>query len=103
MRAFLDVKAIGATSLEELAKILRPYMLRRLKTDVERTLPPKTEMIIDVALTSVQKQYYRYGHGVGSVWSSGTDGVVRCVMSELLWRITCPSWIKVPRRPSTAS
>eukprot|EP01029_Cantina_marsupialis_P031516 TRINITY_DN912_c1_g1_i2.p1 TRINITY_DN912_c1_g1~~TRINITY_DN912_c1_g1_i2.p1 ORF type:complete len:1876 (-),score=622.51 TRINITY_DN912_c1_g1_i2:229-5856(-) len=38
---------------------LKPYMLRRVKEDVERSIPPKEETIIDVELTNVQKQYYR--------------------------------------------
>lgn len=45
--------------LEELHSLLRPYILRRLKEDVEKTLPPKEETIIEVELTVLQKQYYR--------------------------------------------
>jgi SNF2 family DNA or RNA helicase len=39
--------------------VLKPYLLRRVKEDVEKSLPPKEETIIEVALTSVQKQFYR--------------------------------------------
>lgn len=35
------------------------YMLRRVKDDVARDLPEKSETVIDVELTSTQKQYYR--------------------------------------------
>ena len=38
---------------------LRPYMLRRVKEDVEKSIPPKEETIIDVELTNLQKKYYR--------------------------------------------
>jgi len=31
-----------------------------MKEDVEKGLPPKEETLIDVELTGVQKQYYRY-------------------------------------------
>lgn len=34
-------------------------MLRRLKEDVEKTLAPKEETIIEVELTNSQKKYYR--------------------------------------------
>lgn len=34
-------------------------MLRRLKEDVERSLAPKEETIIEVELTNIQKKYYR--------------------------------------------
>eukprot|EP00937_MAST-01D_sp_MAST-1D-sp2_P003161 g3161.t1 len=38
---------------------LMPHLLRRVKEDVEKDLPPKQETIIDVELTTVQKTYYR--------------------------------------------
>ncbi|KGG52200.1 hypothetical protein DI09_1p500 [Mitosporidium daphniae] len=47
---------------EDVAKIqlmLRPLMLRRLKEDVEASIPLREETIIEVALSSVQKRYYR--------------------------------------------
>ena len=40
-------------------KTLQPFLLRRLKSDVEATLPPKHETIVEVELTAVQKKYYR--------------------------------------------
>ena len=36
-----------------------PYMLRRIKDDVATDIPSKEETVIDVELTSIQKQYYR--------------------------------------------
>eukprot|EP00981_Chlorochromonas_danica_P016009 scaffold15198_cov338-Ochromonas_danica.AAC.1 len=45
--------------LEELHQYIRPYLLRREKDLVEKTVPPKTEIIIEVELTVPQKQYYR--------------------------------------------
>jgi hypothetical protein len=35
------------------------YCLFRMKEDVEKSLPPKEETIIEVELTGLQKQYYR--------------------------------------------
>ncbi len=42
-----------------LQKELMPHLLRRVKEDVEKDLPPKKETLIDVELTTVQKKYYR--------------------------------------------
>jgi SNF2 family DNA or RNA helicase len=41
-------------------ELLKPYLLRRVKANVLKALPPKTETVIDVELTFVQKKYYRY-------------------------------------------
>lgn len=46
--------------LEELHSLIKPHILRRLKRDVEHSLPGKTEKIIRVDLTPLQKQLYRY-------------------------------------------
>jgi superfamily II DNA or RNA helicase len=48
-----------ATQLEKLHKKIKPYLLRREKELVEKTVPPKEEIIIEVELTVPQKQYYR--------------------------------------------
>ena len=45
--------------VDKLHETIRPYMLRRLKEDVEKSVPPKEEIIIEVELTTVQKKYYR--------------------------------------------
>jgi chromodomain-helicase-DNA-binding protein 7 len=34
--------------VERLNKVLKPYMLRRMKEDVEQSIPPLQETIIDV-------------------------------------------------------
>nr|XP_018669889.1 chromodomain-helicase-DNA-binding protein 7 isoform X2 [Ciona intestinalis] len=47
------------TQVEKLQELLKPMMLRRLKEDVEKSLAPKQETIIEVELTSIQKKYYR--------------------------------------------
>lgn len=48
-----------STQVADLHKLLKPYLLRRVKEDVEKSLPPKEETIIEVELTAVQKQWYR--------------------------------------------
>jgi len=47
------------TMIAQLHKILRPFMLRRLKVDVEKSLPPKTETILFANLAPTQKGVYR--------------------------------------------
>lgn len=45
--------------VESLQLRLGPHLLRRVKEDVAKDIPPKEETIIDVELTTIQKQYYR--------------------------------------------
>ncbi|CAN6467685.1 unnamed protein product [Victoria cruziana] len=45
--------------VQQLHKVLRPFLLRRLKSDVEKGLPPKKETILKVGMSQLQKQYYR--------------------------------------------
>lgn len=52
-----DIKS--KESVDKLHKSIRPYILRRLKEDVEKSVPPKEETLIEVELTVLQKQYYR--------------------------------------------
>jgi chromodomain-helicase-DNA-binding protein 4 len=42
-----------------LHKMLAPHLLRRLKKDVMKELPPKKELILRVDLSSKQKEYYK--------------------------------------------
>ncbi|KAF7981341.1 hypothetical protein HWV62_33785 [Athelia sp. TMB] len=45
--------------VEALHKILRPFLLRRVKADVEKSLLPKKEINIYVGLTEMQRKWYR--------------------------------------------
>ncbi|KAI5063399.1 hypothetical protein GOP47_0021946 [Adiantum capillus-veneris] len=42
-----------------LHKMLAPHLLRRVKKDVMKDLPPKKELILRVELSSLQKEYYK--------------------------------------------
>jgi len=44
----------------KLHKILEPFILRRVKKDVEKDLPAKVEQILRVDMSRLQKQYYKY-------------------------------------------
>ncbi|KAF4613338.1 hypothetical protein D9613_011056 [Agrocybe pediades] len=45
--------------VEALHKILRPFLLRRVKSDVEKSLLPKKEINIYVGLSEMQRKWYR--------------------------------------------
>lgn len=45
--------------ISQLHKILRPFMIRRLKSDVAKGLPPKTETLVMVGMSKMQKQLYK--------------------------------------------
>uniref|UniRef100_W4VRS9 Chromodomain-helicase-DNA-binding protein 1 n=1 Tax=Corethrella appendiculata TaxID=1370023 RepID=W4VRS9_9DIPT len=44
----------------KLHKELEPFILRRVKKDVEKSLPAKVEQILRVEMTSLQRQYYKW-------------------------------------------
>ena len=55
--AFGNLK--DAEQVKRLHDILKPFLLRRMKDDVDKTIAPKEETIIEVELTTIQKKYYR--------------------------------------------
>ncbi|CAB4031235.1 chromodomain-helicase-DNA-binding 4-like isoform X3, partial [Paramuricea clavata] len=46
--------------IKKLHEILGPHMLRRLKADVLKDMPSKSEFIVRVELSPLQKKYYKY-------------------------------------------
>ena len=42
-----------------LKNVLKPYVIRRVKEDVEKLIPKLSEIIVDVEMTSLQKQVYK--------------------------------------------
>ena len=56
--------------VDKLHAVLRPYLLRRMKVDVEKALPPREETLVEVELTRVQKQYYK------AIYEKNTDYLV---------------------------
>jgi len=45
--------------VQQLHKVLRPFLLRRLKAEVEKSLPPKKETILKIGMSDLQKQIYK--------------------------------------------
>ncbi|XP_044509205.1 protein CHROMATIN REMODELING 4-like isoform X2 [Mangifera indica] len=54
---FIDLTT--TQKVEELKKLVAPHMLRRLKKDAMQNIPPKTERMVPVELSSIQAEYYR--------------------------------------------
>jgi len=50
----------GVDGYSRLHKTIKPYMLRRLKKEVEKSLPAKVEQILRVDMSKLQKQYYKW-------------------------------------------
>lgn len=51
--------AVAPALVAELQARVRPFLLRRLKGDVDIVLPPKREVVLLAGLSSMQKKYYR--------------------------------------------
>ncbi|KAL1819241.1 hypothetical protein ACET3Z_014110 [Daucus carota] len=49
---------VSDQSFSAYRQVLRPSLLRRLKSDVEKGLPPKKETILKVGMSQMQKQYF---------------------------------------------
>ena len=54
-----DADKDGDLIVQQLHKVLRPFLLRRVKADVEKTLLPKREVNVYVPLTEMQRKWYR--------------------------------------------
>ena len=54
-----DIEERNAEIVQQLHRILKPFLLRRTKAEVERSLPPKKEIHIKVGLTELQKRLYK--------------------------------------------
>ena len=57
-----DIKHLpgpGTPAFEAFRKKAKPFLLRRLKGEVAKELPPKQELVLRVPLTDAQKQAYR--------------------------------------------
>jgi SWI/SNF-related matrix-associated actin-dependent regulator of chromatin subfamily A member 5 len=55
----IDDEEAKKNIIAQLHKILRPFMLRRLKADVAKGLPSKSEMILMVGMSKIQKKLYK--------------------------------------------
>ena len=73
--------------IRDLQTRLKPFILRRLKKDVEKSLPSKTERILRVELSDLQTEYYKNiltkNYAALNQGSKGSQISLLNVMSEL--------------------
>ncbi|CCG22687.1 Chd1 protein [Candida orthopsilosis Co 90-125] len=73
--------------IKDLQKKIKPYILRRLKKDVETSLPSKTERILRVELSDIQTDYYKNiitkNYAALNAGNNGSQISLLNVMSEL--------------------
>eukprot|EP01127_Copromyxa_protea_P012501 TRINITY_DN3273_c1_g1_i1.p1 TRINITY_DN3273_c1_g1~~TRINITY_DN3273_c1_g1_i1.p1 ORF type:complete len:1118 (-),score=262.66 TRINITY_DN3273_c1_g1_i1:18-3371(-) len=62
--------------IKRLHKVLRPFLLRRMKTDVEDQLPPKVEKVLHCDMSALQKKMYHNMRTRGIMTISSFDGKV---------------------------
>jgi SWI/SNF-related matrix-associated actin-dependent regulator of chromatin subfamily A protein 2/4 len=59
--------------IRRLHKVLRPFLLRRLKKEVESQLPEKTEYVIKCDMSALQRRVYQHMQKNGLLLTDGTD------------------------------
>jgi SNF2 family DNA or RNA helicase len=76
--------------VKRLHKVLRPFLLRRLKVDVESSLPPKKEIKLFVGMTALQQQWYKNILGKDiDLLNSSTGSRVRLLNLVMQLRKVC--------------
>uniref|UniRef100_A0A1B0CAM9 Uncharacterized protein n=1 Tax=Lutzomyia longipalpis TaxID=7200 RepID=A0A1B0CAM9_LUTLO len=59
-RWFQNMECINnETVIERLKTIIRPFVLRRIKSDVEKSIKPKCELKVYVGMTKLQREWYQ--------------------------------------------
>lgn len=59
--------------IRRLHKVLRPFLLRRLKKEVESQLPEKVEYVIKCDMSSLQRILYNHMHKAGVLLTDGSE------------------------------
>ncbi|EER17077.1 chromodomain helicase dna binding protein, putative [Perkinsus marinus ATCC 50983] len=54
-----EIDSVANLDLDKVTEVLRPYMLRRYKSDAMKKVPPKLEHIIEVEFTTLQRRVYK--------------------------------------------
>ncbi|TIC25097.1 hypothetical protein E3Q10_03853 [Wallemia mellicola] len=83
-----DGKENSDEVVKQLHKVLRPFLLRRVKADVEKSLLPKKEINLYVGLTDMQRKWYKgiiekdidLVNGMGSSKKEGKTRLLNIVM-----------------------
>jgi chromodomain-helicase-DNA-binding protein 7 len=71
--------------IEKLHTMLRPHFLRRMKDEVEFSIPPLKETVIEVGLTHIQQTYYKgiYGENLSVLAQLGSNSVKTSQLSNI--------------------
>uniref|UniRef100_A0A6B2KW73 Uncharacterized protein n=1 Tax=Arcella intermedia TaxID=1963864 RepID=A0A6B2KW73_9EUKA len=79
------------SQVARLQELLKPYLLRRMKEDVEKSIIPKEETIIEVELTRLQKKYYRsiLEGSVGHLTKTPRSSHLPCLMNVMMQLRKC--------------
>jgi len=76
--------SVNTQIVQRLHKVLRPFLLRRIKRDVEKSLPPKEEHILYCRLSKRQRELYEdymSSSNTQKVLGSGNlMGIMNCLM-----------------------
>jgi len=76
--------------IRRLHKVLRPFLLRRLKKEVETQLPEKTEYVIKCDMSALQRVVYRHMQTKGIMLTDGSEkdkkgkGGARTLMNSIM-------------------
>jgi len=54
-----EIEAKNVKMVQRLHKILKPFLLRRTKAEVERGLPPKKEILVSTKMCQIQRELYK--------------------------------------------
>lgn len=80
-----SLDAAAQKAVKKLHEVLRPYLLRRLKADVEKQMPKKTEKIVWCRLSKRQRQLYDEFMGRSDTKQTLASGnymsIMNCLMS----------------------
>jgi len=77
-------QSVNAELVGRLHGVLRPFLLRRLKIDVEKGLPPKTEHVIPCSLSKRQRRLYEEYMQCSSVQGTLASGNLMGIMNVLM-------------------
>ncbi len=59
--------------IRRLHKVIRPFLLRRLKKEVESQLPDKVEYVIKCDMSALQRQMYGHMQKKGILLTDGSE------------------------------
>ena len=74
--------------IRRLHKVLRPFLLRRLKKEVESQLPDKVEYVIKCDMSALQRQMYSHMQKRGILLTDGSEANKKVRISHCCPNVT---------------